>query len=416
MNISRLTENKMYHLKNLFWISGFIFFLTGIYGWYDRFAYGHINANYSSVVPWGLWIAAYIYFVGLSAGSFLVSSLIYVFNVKAFEKIGRLALFTAIITLILALLSVWADLGHEFRAWHVLVYPNFKSLMAWMIYLYSFYFLLLLAEFWLINRKYYVIGSQSPGWKGKVYKLLALWARKTSDESEKRDYRLVRVLAAVGVPLAIMFHGGVGALFGVVAARPHWHSGLFPILFLLSALVSGGALLALISIIFQDGYHKNKDTVLLLGKMVLGLLILDVIFQVSEFLIAFRGGIPGHVAGLKLVIFGKYWPVFWVWQVALGTIVPIVLLSTKLAKNPVYVGLACALIIVGIFGLRLNIVIPGLAVEEIKGLATAVTSIRSDALYFPSISEWTLTIGLGGFGMILFGVGEIFMPKASEEQ
>jgi molybdopterin-containing oxidoreductase family membrane subunit len=211
-----------------------------------------------------------------------------------------------------------------------------------------------------------------------------------------------------------MFHGGVGALFGVVAARPHWHSGLFPILFLLSALVSGGALLALISIIFQDGYTKNKETVISLGKLVLGLLILDVIFQVSEFLIAFRGGIPGHIAGLQLVIAGKYWPVFWIWQVLLGTLVPIIILSSKLKYNAVYVGIACLLIFVGIFGLRLNIVIPGLAVEEIKGLATAVTSQRATILYFPTISEWLLTMGLIGLGMIMFGIGEIILPKEKE--
>ena len=88
-------------------------------------------------MPWGLWVAAYIYFIGLSAGSFLISSLVYVFNMKRFERIGRLAVFTAVVTLFLALLSIWADLGHMGRAWEVLVYANFKSPMAWMIWLYS---------------------------------------------------------------------------------------------------------------------------------------------------------------------------------------------------------------------------------------------------------------------------------------
>lgn len=401
-------------LKKIFWAIGIVSFLIGFYGWIDRFVYGHIHAHYGSVVTWGLWVAVYIYFIGLSAGSFLVSSLVYVFNIKAFEKIGRLALFTAIITLLLALLSIWVDLGHEFRAWHVMVYPNFKSPMAWMIYLYSFYFILIIIEFWLVNRKDFIENSSLPGWRGKIYGFLSFKSTDISEAAVARDHRTVKILATIGVPVAIMFHGGVGALFGVVAARPHWHSGLFPILFLLSALVSGGALLTLVSIIFQDGYTKNKDTVITLGKLVLALLILDVIFQISEFLIAFRGGIPGHIAGLQLVIAGKYWPVFWIWQVLLGTIIPIVILSSKLKNNAIYVALACLLIFIGIFGLRLNIVIPGLAVEEIKGLATAVTSMRAHVLYVPSLSEWSLTIGLIGMGMILFGIGEILLPKEKD--
>lgn len=415
MSINILEKNESKCLKKIFWAVGVICFLLGFYGWYDRFVYGHIHTHYGSVVTWGLWIAAYIYFIGLSAGSFLVSSLVYVFNIKAFEKIGRLAIFTALVTLVLALLSVFADLGHEFRAWHVMVFPNFKSPMAWMIYLYSFYFLLILVEFWLVNRKDFIEGSQLKDWRGTAFKILALKSKDVSDVAIARDNRLVKILATIGIPVAIMFHGGVGSLFGVVAARPHWHSGLFPILFLLSALVSGGALLAMISIIFQDGYNKNKETVVLLGKMVLGLLFLEVIFQVSEFLVAFRGGIPGHIAGLQMVISGKYWPVFWIWQVFLGTFVPMVLLSSKLKNHAVYVGIACMLIFVGIFGMRLNIVIPGLAVEEVKGLATAITSERASILYFPSVSEWTLTIGLSGLGMLMFGLGEALLPKEKHQ-
>ena len=95
-------------LKRLFWIVGVVLFGAGLVGWYDRLTSGHLNANYGSLVPWGLWVAAYIYFIGLSAGSFLISSLVYVFNMKRFERIGRLAVFTAVVTLFLALLSIWA--------------------------------------------------------------------------------------------------------------------------------------------------------------------------------------------------------------------------------------------------------------------------------------------------------------------
>jgi Ni/Fe-hydrogenase subunit HybB-like protein len=402
-------------LKGLFWTSGVLLFAVGLVGWYDRFVHGHLNANYGSVVTWGLWVAAYIYFIGLSAGSFLISSLVYVFNMKRFERIGRLAVFTAVVTLLLALLSIWADLGHMFRAWEVMIYANFKSPMAWMIWLYSMYFALLVVELWFLLRRDMVAGLDTPGVKGDVYRLLAFGSRDLSEAGAARDRRVVRVLATIGVPVAIMFHGGVGALFGVVAARPHWHSGMFPILFLLSALVSGGALLTVIAAIFQDGWSRNRDTVVTLGQMVLGLLLLDVLFQFSEMLVAFYGGIPGHVEGLKLMIGGPFWWVFWGWQIVLGTLVPVLLLALPTRKDPRWVSLAGLLIALGFLGVRLNIVVPGLAVEEIKGLSTAFTSARMTTQYVPSLTEWLLTAGVVGLGLLLFGLGELLLPKKPSE-
>jgi protein NrfD len=397
-------------LKRIFWTTGAVLFMAGLYGWYDRLAYGHLHANYGSIVTWGLWVAAYIYFIGLSAGSFLISSLVYVFDMKRFERIGRLAVFTAVVTLLLALLSIWADLGHMLRAWHVIAYANFKSPMAWMIWLYSTYFALLIVELWFLLRRDMVAGLGTPGFKGRAYRLLTLGSRDVSEASAARDRRVVRVLATIGVPVAIMFHGGVGALFGVVAARPHWHSGMFPILFLLSALVSGGALLIVITAIFQDGWRRNRETVLALGQMVLGLLLLDVLFQISEMLVAFYGGIPGHVEGLKLVMGGPFWWVFWGWQIVLGTLVPVLLLSLATRKDPWSVSVAGLLIAAGFLGVRLNIVVPGLAAEEIKGLSAALASARMTTHYAPSLSEWLLTAGVVGLGLLLFGLGELLLP------
>ncbi|MBI3780161.1 MAG: polysulfide reductase NrfD, partial [candidate division NC10 bacterium] len=379
-----MTESR---LKQLFWISGAVFFTVGLGGWYDRFAHGLLNVNLGSIVPWGLWEAGYIYFIGLSAGSFLISSLVYVFNVKRFERIGRLAVFTAVVTLLLALLLVWAGLGHMFRFWHVLGYANFKSPMAVIIWLYSTYFLLLVVELWFLLRRDLVVGASLPGLKGAFYRLLSLGSRDRSDRSAVRDRRVVRVLAVIGVPLAIMFHGGVGALFGVLAARPHWHTGMFPILFLLSALVSGGALLTVIAAIFQDGWRQNRETVISLGQMVMSLLLLDLIFLISEMLVSFYGGVPGHLAAQKLIISGPFWWVFWWWQMVLGTLIPVLLLVFPTRKDPRWVSLAGLLIAAGFLGVRLNIVIPGLAAEEIAGLSKVIASPRMTTYYVPSATE-----------------------------
>lgn len=402
-------------LKGLFWLGGIVLFVIGLPGWYDRFAYGHVNGNYGSVVPWGLWVAVYIYFVGLSAGAFLISSLVYVFNIKRFEKIGRLAVFTALITLLLALLSIWVDIGHMSRFWHVYAYPNFQSPMAWMIWLYTAYVILLIAEMWFLVRTDLIRGAAAPGLKGGIYRVLALGSRDTSEPTAERDRRIVRVLATIGVPLAIAFHGGVGALFAVIEARPLWNSGLFPILFLVSALASGGALLTVIAAIFQDGWRRNRETVLALGQLVLGLLLLDALLQASELLVASYSAAPGHTAALDLIVGGPYSWVFWGWQLALGTAVPLLLLILPTRRDPRWVSLAALLIAIGFIGIRLNIVIPGLAIEEVPGLSRAIASERLSTQYFPSLMEWLVSAGIVGLGLLLFGLGEHLLPKEQEE-
>ncbi len=401
-------------LKSAFWATGIILILIGSWAWIDRFINDDKNTNYGSIVPWGLWVAAYIYFIGLSAGSFLVSSLVFAFRIKRFEPIGRLALFTALVTLLLAVLSISADLGHTFRAWHVQVYPNFASPMAWMIWLYTAYAGLVMLELWFVFRHDFVTGAGQGGPRGALYKVLSLGSRETSEEALASDRQIVRILAIVGVPLVLMFNGGVGSLFAVVAARPAWSGGLFPLLFIVSAMASGAALVALVSALFQDGLRRNRDTVIALGSLALALLLVDVFLQASEMLVGFYGNEPDKIANLGLVFSGPYWWVFWFWQLGLGTIVPLAILTLPSRREPHLVAAACGLIVIGFLALRLNIVIPGLADEQLLGLTQAFDSPRMTTDYVPSLMEFTFTAGIVGIGFLLFGIGEWLLPRTPD--
>ena len=75
-----------------------------------RVLQGMSVTNLTSLIPWGLWVAFYIYFIGLSAGSFLISTMIYVFGIRRFEPIGRMALFSAFIALSAGLVFILLDL------------------------------------------------------------------------------------------------------------------------------------------------------------------------------------------------------------------------------------------------------------------------------------------------------------------
>ncbi len=404
-------------LSYAYWAVTLVMLVVGAVGWYWRVTAGHQMANYGELIVWGLWVAMYIYFIGLSAGAFLISALVYAFGVERFRPIARLALFTALIALLMALLHIWFDLGHMARFYEVYTRPHIYSMMAWMVWLYTSYFVLLLFEFWYETRQDFIRWGKKPGLTGWLSRLLAFGSKELSPESRKRDMKVVKVLGSIGVPLAIMFHGGVGALFGVISARPAWHSGLFPLLFLVSALVSGGGLLTAIYAFIAPnrGTPEHRSLVSDLGKLVLGLVLLDIIFTFAEYSIALYGSIPGDVAPLIQVMTGPFWYVFWIGQVGLGMVVPLLLLTIKSTKNNVFwVGLAGLSIVVAFVGVRLNIVIPPLSIPELNGLVQAVPSPRMTTQYVPSTMEWFLSIGIVGLGMALYALGYSLLPVKPE--
>lgn len=404
----------MKRFEQALWPVAIIGFVVGAYGLYDRVANGHVNVSYGTYVPWGLWVGAYIYLVGLSAGAFLLSTLVYVFGIRQLESIGKLALFTAIVTLGVAMFSIWLDLGRPERFYELFTQMNPRSIMGWMIWLYATYFVLLVVELWFALRADLVAASERRGIVGMVTKVLVLGKRDSSSNAVQRDRRVLRVLGAVGVPLAVAFHGGVGALFGVVGARPYWNTGLTPIMFLVGALLSGGALLTFVTLVFgpNPGSPEHRQTVVFLGRIVLGLLLLDVVLEWAEYSTGLYAAIPAVAESMRLVLFGNFWWAFWLVHVGLGVVVPALILILR-GRSPIWAGIAGLLIAVTFLSVRLNIVIPGLALPELQGLETAFTGPGLSFNYFPTLSEWLVQIWIVAVGLIAFLIGYRLLPIVS---
>jgi molybdopterin-containing oxidoreductase family membrane subunit len=357
---------------------------AGVGGWaiVQRFVAGKELANYNSYVPWGLWVALYIYLVGLSAGAFLLSSLVYVFQFRSLERLGRPALWTALVTLVTAVAMIALDLGHPERAFKVLWQPNFTSMMAWMVWLYSAYLVLLVVELWLAFRA----------------------PHSTT----------LRAVATAGIPLAVTFHGGVGALFGVIGAQPGWNSALYPILFLTGALASGGALLLFLSVtLFGEGKDRTSAALETLRKAVLGLILLDGLFLWSELSIGMYASIPEHAGVYRQMLFGKYWYTFWIVQLGFGLVIPVVLLAFARGR-PRLMGLGAFIAAVGFVGMRLNLVIPDLVLPNLAGFEEAYRDQRLKFEYFPSFNEWAVAAGVLAFGTLLFFAGWRKLPLGAE--
>jgi molybdopterin-containing oxidoreductase family membrane subunit len=380
----------------------------GAYAAYLRLTQGMASTNLTSIVPWGAWVAFYIYFVGLSAGAFLVSTLANVFDVGKMHRIDRDALFAAIISMAVALLFVWIDLGRMDRMYYPFIWRQFTSALSWEVHAYVAYIGILVTELYFSMRIDLArLATELEGPRAKLYELLTLGRTDTGDASRAFDTRWLKRAGMVGIPLAIFtVHGGTGVLFAVSKARPYWNSGLFPVIFIISALLSGTALVMMLYVLrtrLFDGERVDADLLEQLAQLLIAFIVIDVALTAVEGLIAFSSLHPHEVETWLIVLFGEMSWSFWWFMVGCSWVFPMVLLSKRSwRRSPPIMTLAGLLVVIGVVAVRFNIVIPAQILPVMEGLP--------HGSYFPTLVEWATSIGIIGVGLLLFTIGAELLP------
>ncbi len=395
----------MKNSKLLLYLTGFLG-LLGVLAIAYRLVAGMQVTALTSSVPWGMWVAFYIYFIGLSAGSFLFSTLIYVFGQKDIEKAGRLALLSAIFALIAGMLFIWIDLGHPWRFLNVFIFWNYPSVLAWESAFYLIYVVIIAAELYFLMRDDLAgLKLQAVGFRKKLYHWLSLGYELPASQEERqakraRALKITVLLGAIGIPIAIGVHGGTGALFAVVKARPYWYSPIFPIIFLVSALVSGAGLMTFLYGFFGD--KKDPDHPSIVKKLAMWMIIflsIDILLLVADVLVSLYGQIPEHMEIWHQILFGPYWYMFWVGEAGFVILIPLLIYIFK--RNDInWLRLAGGSAVIGIIAVRFNIVIPAFVAPPVPGLEGVLRHWRMAFEYFPSFWEWVTSIG--GISLIVF--------------
>ena len=378
---------------------------------------GHEKLATTQHVPWGLWVALYIFFLGLSAGSFLLSSLVYVFRIKRLEPAGPIALVQALLCLVLGGLLVILDLGHPARIYLVLTSMNPTSVMAWMGIFYNLYIAVVLVELYLVFRPHFVERASSGGRGARWYRRFTFGRSSLDVPVLERDRWWLRTLGIVGIPVAIIVSTGVGVLFAVAKARPGWFSGLFPIIFLITALASGAALTTLfVSVFSKLPVERKRELVRTLALLSVAVLGFDFLLLASEVLVTFYGNVPHESSGWRLVLFGPYWWVFWFVQLGVGAVVPIaILIGRRTSRAVPWLAAAGLAIVVGILGARMNLVIPAQIEPAFQTLPEAYHHERFALGYYPSLLEWLVALGVVTLGVWAFILARRLLPLAEAE-
>ncbi len=386
--------------------------IVGSWGMVDRFLNGHVSMGFGSYVPWGLWVIFYLLFVGLTAGAFLATIITYVFEVKRFKSIGRLSAFTVLIALICELTFISLDLGHISRLYRFLISPSFTSLMTWFVIFTNAMLIIYLLESFFLLREDLVQWSQDENRRGRaVYRALALGKSSYGPEDRRRDERRVHVLSIISLPVGLLFYGANGAFFAILMNRPIWNSALTPLLFIMAALLSGGALITFLIYIFQH----DDEIVRPLGRIILFLLTGYVFLEVLQFFVGYQTATLSLVTSLDLISSGPHWWTFWILHVLVGSLIPILLLLARPADSKI-IAWACFLIVITFASVRFNFLIPDLSVYKLEGLESTFFHPRLRTDYTPSLVEWLVSIWIISFGILVYLAGMRWLPVLSSNR
>ena len=274
-------------------------------------------------------IVLYPYITGIVAGAFIVSSLYHVFGVRELKPISRFSLLFALAFLACATLPLLNHLGHPERALSMLVTPSPTSAMAGFGYIYSAYFILLILEILFIYRPIMVGLKKTAGpFKNFLYTILTFGSDNVSSKALALDHKIISFLAGLGIPMACVLHGYVGFIFGGVKANPLWATPLMPVIFLLSACVSGiaGIIVAYYVIMFYRGEAIDMICIRKCLKYLWGFFILDFVFEMLE---VFSHGYMAthHWHTLESLLWGPLYNSYWIAQVYIFSIIPFLIMS-----------------------------------------------------------------------------------------
>ncbi|MGA9176793.1 MAG: NrfD/PsrC family molybdoenzyme membrane anchor subunit [Desulfobacterales bacterium] len=368
--------------KTILFIIWLVLMVWGLIGVFQRMTTGELSLNYGSYIPWGLWVAGKVYFVGLAVGASLLTWVIYAFNIRPLKPLARISLLVSIATMIAGLIVILFDLGHMWRLYEVYTRPNFSSLLAiasWLSLIYLIYLVIVLG----IDLK----SGRQPG-------------------------NVPRVWGWIGIFIAVTFSGANGAEFATMVSSPYWHSAIGPILSIGGAMLSGIALVLAVSALSTTDGDIDEQIIKILSRIVIGLILFVLVLEWSEYSVAMWYGRGGDYTSISSILFGHYWYVFWIVHLAIGSILPLFLLLWQPAQRLV-AGFSGALVAITYMAVRLNHVIPGQITPALKGLQEAYTDKWLTFQYFPSPTEWAVFAFSVAVCIALFWLGSRILPVGS---
>ena len=361
---------KRYSVFFGFWL------LTGVLVGLAGFVIGHHSLfNTSREIPWGLPISAYAFFAITSTGLCLLAAISHLFGGNRLSHLANRMVWLSIITICSAFLSIGLELESPWRmAIYNITSPNLTSNIWWMGTLYGLAVGFLLLEFWLILTKH---------------------------------YKIALFLGVLGALAEIAANTCLGGVFATLAARPYWYGAQLPIYFLGCAFLSGAAA----TICFTHFAYALRGKKLpeqvsssmqAAGQVLLLMLVLVSVSLFWKIISSYVGGTAAGRTAADALTTGPLATQFWVFEVAIGRAIPILLMVLSRLKSPVIMTISSLMALTGMFFARLNQVVAGQIVYPSFEVETAAVYVS----YAPSWAEWLIIAAAVGLTGLAFVQGE----------
>lgn len=347
-----------------------------IYQWTNGLAV----TGLSNTITWGLYIVAFMFLVGVSAGGLIVVAGAELAGSHRFEHINRLAVVCSVAAVATAAGTILPDLGRPQRAWKMLLQPNLTSPLVWDMAVLTIYLVIGAIDLWILTRV-------------------------------PVPRKALRVMAIVSLPVAILVHSVTAWIFGLLVARPFWNTPLLAPLFISSALVSGTALVVVTGHVVErvTTFRVGQSVYAGLRRLLLWFVAADVFLLFTEVMTTFVSGEPDHRDQLDILLTGRLAPVFW-GEIILGVAVPVVVLLSRAGSRPAMLTVSSVLLLLGVFAKRVNILFAA-EFEPLVGLAPGIPGgragqpFRPDEVYIPTWVESGVLIGMAAFFFTILTIG-----------
>jgi Ni/Fe-hydrogenase subunit HybB-like protein len=388
-----------------------------------RFAVGlGAVTNLSDGYPWGFWIGIDILVgIALAAGGFVMAGVVHIFGGHRFHALTRPAILTAFLGYLLFIFALMVDLGRPWNIWRALLSWNHYSPMfevAWCVMFYTF---VLFLEFvpavlerlqlawvhrlWREVAPLLVVAALtlftfamtgSPRWTVIVFVILAGWEALMRLGIVPRDHQMPVLLIMAGIMLSTLHQSSLGTLFLITdKLGPLWYTPILPLLFLLSAVMVGPAMVMVEAVLTARVRRAppERELLALLGRAMPYLLGTYLVVRVGDMLMR------GVVLQVMMPSFTSGW-----WWLEIGLLLTALALfaTPEVRQRERRLFLAALATVLAVVVHRTGVAVVGLSVPEY-------------ARYVPKWSEVMITVGIVSLGLLGFRAAIAFLPIYEDE-
>ncbi|KRI00116.1 NrfD/PsrC family molybdoenzyme membrane anchor subunit [Curvibacter sp. PAE-UM] len=333
--------------------------------------HGHIITGMNNQIVWGIPHVFAVFLVVAASGALNVASMASVFGKTAYKPLAPLSALLAIALLAGGLAVLMLDLGRPDRLIVAMTYYNFKSIFAWNVVLYSGFMGIVVAYLW------------------------------TMMEHRMNAYSTYAGLSAFVWRLALTT--GTGSIFGFLIGRQAFGSALMGPMFIVYSLSYGLAIFLLVLLAVSRWTERPLEAAMqarltrLLAVFVACAAYFVLVYHLTNLYFAKQHGLERFL----LLDGGLYTRLFWLGQLGLGSLLPLVLLLAPRTRNSRAMLVLAALAVIAGGLAQMYVTIIGSQAWPLQIFpGYEVSSSFYDGVvgsYTPSLPEWLL--GIGGIGM-----------------